>query len=573
MKLKQRPDLDYQYSELQMQDKVFVHDLWHAYANDPFLWITEQVFTVDESLRSNNVRRFPPFKYMQLIIDEYFKNKILYLLKSRRMMATHVFSALWVHQLLFVKHSKNGVISTGRDTAEEFITKRCQKVIEYLDPFFPYPQFRQGKELLKSKITNPDMGDSEIQAFPSRPKNMRGFTFTNCLADEGAFQEYFEDNMDNAIGPAIEGGQARAAAISTPDPLTYFETKTECPPGQTPEQLMGLDWESLPPVVQENCFHFGLSGFYNSENERVLLLHYTADPAKRTAEWYYKTRYGTAPDGTRLQGEKGTRKDKWNREYELSYSVPQGRRVVPEFDRAFHCKGWKGILKDRVIAIGIDFGSIFACISYSQIDDFGRWHIHDSIMIQDMLLKPLLKYAKSWFLKKYPDSKDCEFEYFADPAGDNRDKDGMNADTAKQTAEDILDVDIECSLYSKPCDRARIFQELSGQKVGEHMMLIVNPDGGFVVEKNDKGDEIATTGNIVAAFEKGWTYRKLKPGERYRKDEPPFKDGKYEHIMDSLGYKAIYLFQGLYDEAYRERTGNNREDREEVVVMAGMPRR
>lgn len=567
------PGLNYKYTVEQMKDKEFVQALWNRYRDDPWLWITEQVFTIDESLRGDNVRRFPVFAYCKMILDEYFKNKITYVLKSRRMMITHLFSALWVHQLLFVKHSKNGVISTGKDTAEEFIQKRCGKIIEYLDPCFPYPVLRDGHEIMKSRIVNPAMGDSEIQAFPSRPKNMRGFTFTNCLADEGAFQDYFEENMDNAISPAVEGGEARAVAVSTPSPLTYFETKTDCPSNETVEQLMkNINWDNLPPKIAENSFHYGLQKYYNKENECVLLLHYTADPNKRTDEWYCENRFGTDVNGKRIEGARGTRKDKWNREYELSYAIPQGRRVVPEFDRKFHCQGFKGVLKDQPLHVGLDFGSIFPCVAVGQVDEHDRFHMIDSYMVQDITLKPFLKKAKDYVMNKYPDAQDIIWYWYCDPAGDNRDKDGVRADTAQQIAEDILGVEIQ-SVYSKPCDRARVFQELSSAKIGEFMQLIVNPSGGYVMEKNDNGEERETEGNLVAAFEKGWTYKKLKPGERYKKDEAPFKDGRFEHIMDAFGYMIIYLYQGLYHEAYRYRTGKTKGSSSQVASMAGQPRR
>ena len=43
------------------------------WANDPFLWMVEQVFTIDESDRGSPLKRFPPYAYIKHLIDEYFK--------------------------------------------------------------------------------------------------------------------------------------------------------------------------------------------------------------------------------------------------------------------------------------------------------------------------------------------------------------------------------------------------------------------------------------------------------------------------------------------------------------------
>ena len=136
----------------------FVAYKMQQWKNDPVLWMVEQVYTIDESDSNNPVKPFPAYRYLKEIVDEYFKNKITVVSKTRRMMATHLFTALSVHQLLFVPFSENIIVSINEDRAKKVIQTRCKKIIEYLDPRFPYPEFKEKEDFLVSEIHNPANG-------------------------------------------------------------------------------------------------------------------------------------------------------------------------------------------------------------------------------------------------------------------------------------------------------------------------------------------------------------------------------------------------------------------------------
>ena len=68
----------------------------------------------------------------------------------------------------------------------------------------------------------------------------------------------------------------------------------------------------------------GVEEWRNPQNRMaVVQLHYTADPRKRTAAW-------------KAQAQRGMRPRDWQREYEISWSAPEGEPVIPEYNGAIH---------------------------------------------------------------------------------------------------------------------------------------------------------------------------------------------------------------------------------------------
>jgi hypothetical protein len=70
----------------------------------------------------------------------------------------------------------------------------------------------------------------------------------------------------------------------------------------------------------------GITEWRNERNSFfVLRLHYTADPGKRSPQWKAKTSEGLTSRA-------------WQREYEISWTSPEGEPVVPEFDANRHVR-------------------------------------------------------------------------------------------------------------------------------------------------------------------------------------------------------------------------------------------
>ena len=98
------------------------------------------------------------------------------------------------------------------------------------------------------------------------------------------------------------------------------------------------------------------NGFY------VTRLHYTADPGKRSAEWKQKTSEGLAARA-------------WAREYEISWTSPEGEPVVPEFSADIHVRETE-IKRDARLLRFWDFGSVSPVILFCQFSLYGQLLVH-----------------------------------------------------------------------------------------------------------------------------------------------------------------------------------------------------
>lgn len=485
------------------------------WANDPFLWMVEQVFTIDESDRGSPLKRFPPYAYIKHLIDEYFKNKVIVVNKTRRMMATHIFSTLMVHQFLFVPYSENVIVSINEDRAKKVISTRCKAVYDKLDFRFPYPKLTEGKEIRVSEMRNPIIG-STITALPSGSDKCRGLTITNAFYDELAFQQNVDQNL-KALKPALEGG-GRAALVSTPRFGTKFqELVTKIAKNAQIEKLMT-----------------GLAKYRNEYNQTVLQLHYTANPFKRSDEWYHAERYGAYPNGEPIPGASGVDTYTWDQEYELKFTVPVGKPVIPEFSREIHCEPYKDYPydEDLPLHVGIDFGSHYPAVVFFQKDSLNRCILHDGILAEDMELENFMALIAEYITTHFPDA---EFILHADPAGKSSNSQGT-APPAFKILEKFFKRKVH-GIKSAPSDRAIAIRNKMSRRVGDAMGIIVNPAGGMFISKN--GDK--RNGLFVETFETGWVYDMPKEGAYHIKEEPK-KDGFYDHLMDAYGYAFINVF-------------------------------
>lgn len=94
----------------------------------------------------------------------------------------------------------------------------------------------------------------------------------------------------------------------------------------------------------------GLTYYKNSTNGfAVLELHYTADPAKRSALWREREKVGIGSVD-------------WDREYELSWVIKAGRSVYTDFSHSMHrfgpstIRGDANLPDDAVFVVGHDLG-------------------------------------------------------------------------------------------------------------------------------------------------------------------------------------------------------------------------
>jgi len=117
------------------------------------------------------------------------------------------------------------------------------------------------------------------------------------------------------------------------------------------------------------------NGFY------VLRLHYTADPGKRPADWKEKTSAGLT-----LRA--------WQREYEISWTTPEGEPVVPEFDANLHVRESQ-VSRDVRLLRFWDFGSVSPVVLFAQLSPYAQILVHRELCPFNVPLDQLLPMVQS----------------------------------------------------------------------------------------------------------------------------------------------------------------------------------
>lgn len=126
----------------------------------------------------------------------------------------------------------------------------------------------------------------------------------------------------------------------------------------------------------------GITEWTNSRNGFfVTRLHYTADPGKRSKAWKDKV-----SEGLTLRA--------WQREYEISWTSPEGEPVIPEFDANIHV-GETSIVKDRRLMRWWDFGAVSPVVLFVQLSTYGQIEIHRELCPFNTTLDLLMPIVKA----------------------------------------------------------------------------------------------------------------------------------------------------------------------------------
>jgi len=172
-----------------------------------------------------------------------------------------------------------------------------------------------------------------------------------------------------------------------------------------PDQQESLEarLDELPEHVQVEEIMQGLKTWVNPINGfRVLRLHYSADPSKRSPEWKAEERkkYGEA---------------EWNREYELIWESLEGRAVYadhwsPEFHVSRSPLGWN---PKYPVCRGWDFGLNGACL-FGQLFPHSRLFILREAVSEDISFETFIDEVARLSLEWFPGAS---FVEFIDPTG------------------------------------------------------------------------------------------------------------------------------------------------------------
>ena len=202
--------------------------------------------------------------------------------------------------------------------------------------------------------------------------------------------------------------------------------------------------------------------------------------------------------------------------------TPDGKPFYQGFIERIH-KRQLSYNTEKVIYRSWDYGYRHPACSFHQIDAKGRWLILREVMGTDITIEKFGNYIKTmckeWF-------SNVKFEDYGDPAGE------QVSDKSEKTSVEIL-ASLGIFVTSKPStyrERKEIIERKLATLIEGIPALIV-----------DEGCKV-----IVDGFLGGYHYQVRKPGQAFNPAifEVPFRDGYYEHGMNSMEYFAVNQFTG-----------------------------
>lgn len=148
----------------------------------------------------------------------------------------------------------------------------------------------------------------------------------------------------------------------------------------------------------------GITEWQNPNNGLyVCRLHHTADPFKRTAEWIAATKRNLPKRG-------------YDREYDISWTTPEGEPVTPEYGDTIHCRKLTVIPGQRGLAMW-DFGYVSPVVLFGQLTIHNQLHILRELCPFNTPLADLIPMAKAVMLNLFGITP---VVHFGDPAGENQ---------------------------------------------------------------------------------------------------------------------------------------------------------
>jgi len=157
------------------------------YKANPWLWLTEQVWTQDEA--SQQIRRWPDKAYLQEACAFIDEESMLAFPKSRRMMATWLVAGWCTHRARYFSQNAIFIQSESEGKAAFVVDKRCAFIEDHLDEprlSRPYYAMRTHEGAI-GRMTY-EATSSYILAIAEGGEKVRAFTPSVLVMDESEFQ-------------------------------------------------------------------------------------------------------------------------------------------------------------------------------------------------------------------------------------------------------------------------------------------------------------------------------------------------------------------------------------------------
>lgn len=376
---------------------------YNAYRKDPWLFLTECVFTRDAVDHDEPIKKFPEYEYLELFTRLWQREKMIAVPKSRRMTMSWTCIALYLWESIFHAGKETAFVSKKEDDAFELVN-RAEFIYNHIPPEkIPkalLPPIR-GKTMKKSPpLLEFDFGNgsiSYIKGFPMGAEQLRQYTHSGIFGDESAFWPDAEKFYTGAK-PTIDGG-GKMTLVSSRAPSFFKKIVFD--------QInhKGLNFAEVAPGVVKRPMQ-GVEMWKNPTNKFVVMdLHYTAHPDKRNPEF-------------RDQVKSSLPYHEYMREYEKSWETFSGMPVFPDFRKDIHIA--KSKLEPHLglpLLFGWDFGLTPACIvgqlQGSSLKIFREW-ISQNEGIKTFAPKVMSDAAIMW--PQFADPRTNHY-HFIDPAG------------------------------------------------------------------------------------------------------------------------------------------------------------
>lgn len=310
------------------------------YAENPWAFLSQCVLTLDQVSQDNPIKPFPSYlEYLKFLCMLWQKEKLLAVPKSRRMVCSWNFIALYLHDAIFNSGRFHGFVSKKEDDAGDLIARAefiYNRIPEWRIPRALLPRLKNGKMSKQPPLIEFEEINSKIQGFPQGADQLRQFTLSGILGDECAFWDQAQA-FYSASKPTLDGG-GRMTLISSRSPGFFKKIVFDQLDAQD------LTFRETPPVPVKQPLE-GVELWKNPRNKFVVVdLHYTADPRKRGEAWREGVRQ-SMPIRDFLM------------EYERSWQTFEGKPVYADFNRSIHVS--KAALKPEPgipLLLGWDFG-------------------------------------------------------------------------------------------------------------------------------------------------------------------------------------------------------------------------
>ena len=205
-----------------------------AVEKDCWFWFKNFVYTLDFHNPNEKIRRFPPYAYLELMVNRWqYGNPYLLVAKSRKLLISWavVNCYLWLaayhagEYILFQaqKEEKAGWGGKDRGDPEALLSRAAftlRNLPDWLQTWSKMSISKKPPMITFTHIVNGREIPSTIHAISSDCEDFRQFTPTGIFADEMGFQ----DNAARAYGAAMPslGRNCRYTGVSTFNGRNFF---------------------------------------------------------------------------------------------------------------------------------------------------------------------------------------------------------------------------------------------------------------------------------------------------------------------------------------------------------------